>query len=112
MNLFRFKKDSLILTLEKSESFYLWTELKKNKVSNLNFEADKELDFERNSVYWGQDPNENRKHKIMIDIIRTDGQSFEFRFQNDSSVYYDLGYNFISKQLKRKFRKPTQYEQL
>jgi len=112
MNLFRFKKDSLILTLEKSESFYLWTELKKNKVSNLNFEADKELGFERNSVYWGQDPNENRKHKIMIDIIITDGQRFEFKFQNDSSVYYDLGYNFISKQLKSEFIKPTQYEHL
>jgi len=37
LHYFTFKKDGLILPLEKSESFYLWTELKKSKQTDEQF---------------------------------------------------------------------------
>lgn len=109
---FTFKKDGLILTLEKSESFYLWTELKKSNNTNEHFKPKYKLTSSCNYVHWGPDPDEIGQHKYEIRSVNTDGQFFEFEFKNEKSITYDLGYNFIDRNFKpTDFRKPNEWEE-
>jgi hypothetical protein len=111
LSYFTFHKDSLILSLEKSESFYLWTELKNSTKVDTTFDSKYELEFRFNYTYWGPDPNENRQHKLKIKSIETDGRLFKFYFENDETITYDLGYNFIDRNFEENnFRKPKDWE--
>lgn len=100
LHYFTFKKNDLILSLEKSESFYLWTELKKSKQTDKEFKSKYKLIFSGNYTYWGPDPNEARQHKYEINSITTDGQFYKFKFKNNNTKTYDLGYNFIDRNFK------------
>lgn len=100
LNYFSFKKGDLDLYLEKSESFYLWTELKKSKQSNGNFKSKYKVIFNGNYTNWGPDPNEARQHKYEISSITTDGQFFKFEFKGKEPETYNLGYNFIERNFK------------
>ena len=100
LNYFSFKKGDLNLYLEKSESFYLWTELKKSKQTNGNFKSKYKVIFNGNYTYWGPDPNEARQHKYEISSITTDGQFFKFEFKGKEPETYNLGYNFIERNFK------------
>ena len=112
LHYFTFKKDGLIMPLEKSESFYLWTELKKSIQTDTNFKSKYKLTFSGNYTYWGADPNEARQHKYEIKSITTDGQFFKFEFKNEQAITYDLGYNFIDRNFKPSdFRKPNEWEE-
>lgn len=111
LSYFTFHKDSLILSLEKSESFYLWTELKNSNKLDTTFKSKYELDFRRNYTYWGPDPNESRQHKLKIKSIKTDGRLFRFYFENDKTITYDIGYNYIDRNFdENNFRKPKDWE--
>lgn len=108
---FTFKKDTLILPLEKSESFYLWTELKKAKQTLDQFQSIYEVIFRNNYPTWGLQPSERTKDKSEIKSITTDGQLFKFEFQGEESITYDLGYNFVDRNFKiTDFRKPYGWE--
>jgi hypothetical protein len=112
LHYFTFKKDNLILPLEKSESFYLWTELKKSKQIYDQFISKYKITFRGNYNYWGQDPNEERQHKYKIKSITTDGQFYKFEFKGEKTITYDLGYNFIERNFKTTdFRKPNEWEE-
>lgn len=112
LHYFTFKKDNLILPLEKSESFFLWTELKKSKQTDVNFKSKYKLTFSGNYTYWGPDPNEARHHKYEIKSVTTDGQFFRFEFKNEQSITYDLEYNFIDRNFKTTdFRKSYEWEE-
>lgn len=100
LHYFNFKKNDLILSLEKSESFYLWTELKKSKQTDKEFKSKYKLIFSGNYTYWGPDPNEARQHKYEINSITTDGQFYKFKFKNNKTKTYDLNYNFIDRNFK------------
>lgn len=109
LHYFIFKNDDLILPLEKSESFYLWTELKKAKQTDLKFKSKYKLTFSGKDTYCGPDPNETRQHKYEIKSVTTEGQFFKFEFENGQSITYDLGYNFIDRNFKlTDLRKPNQ----
>jgi len=111
LHYFTFKKDDLILPLEKSESFYLWTELEKSKQTEVKFKSKYKLSFRGNYTYWGPDPNEARHHKYEIKSVTTDGQYFKFEFENQQSLTYDLGYDFIDRNFKpTDFRIPNEWE--
>lgn len=85
------KSKGIYCDLEKSEMFYLITELYKSKVVKLNFES------KYNIVFWN---NELKKY-----IIKTDGRFYQIE-KNGLSVTVDLGYNFVTKNdLSKKFRK-------
>lgn len=108
---FTFKKDKLTLSLKKSESFYLWTELKKAKQTTESFKSKYKMDFMRNYTYWGPDPNKARKHKYEIKALTTDGRYFKFEFIGENPITYDLGYNFIETNFKSSdFKKPNELE--
>lgn len=112
LHYFTFKKGSLILPLEKSESFYLWTELKKSKQTDENFKSKYKVIFSANNTYWGPDLNKGRNHKYEIKSVETDGQFFRFEFKDNQSVTYDLKYNFIDRNFKpTDFRKPNKWEE-
>jgi len=91
---YRFEKGRSILPLDKSESFYLWTELKKSKITSQEFMPDYTIKFTENFTYWGPDANK-RKHKYEYKKITSDGRFFKFEYKNVPSITYDLGYNFI-----------------
>ncbi|WP_196890309.1 DUF6438 domain-containing protein [Aureivirga sp. CE67] len=111
LHYYAFEKDSLILRLDKSESFYLWTELQKSKTSNSDFKPLYSMGFGENFTYWGSDPNEKRKHKYQIEKIESDGRKFKFYFKDQDSKTYDLGYNFIEKNFKDSdFKEKTKYD--
>ncbi|MEQ9437700.1 MAG: DUF6438 domain-containing protein [Cyclobacteriaceae bacterium] len=111
LHYYTFLKDSLILSLKKSESFYLWTELRDSQTVDTSFMATYELGFRRNYTYWGPDPNEKRQHERKLRKVDTDGRYFSFHFENDVTVTYDLGYDFVDKNFDRKdFRKPESWE--
>ena len=111
LHYFTFKKGSLILPLEKSESFYLWTELKNSKQTDIKFIPKYKITFSGNYTYWGPDPNKTRQHKYEIQSIKTDGRFYKFEFENDYAITYDLGYNFIERNFKSTdFRKPNKWE--
>ncbi len=110
LHYFTFNKDSLILTLEKSESFYLWTELKKSKQTSELFNSKYNITFSGNYTYFGPDPNEDRQHKYEINSVVTDGRFFKFEFNGINPITYDLGYNFIERNFKpNDFRKPNEW---
>lgn len=112
LHYFTFKKDDLILPLEKSESFYLWTELKNSKQTDIKFISKYKITFSGNYTYWGPDPYKSRQHKYEIQSIKTDGQLYKFEFENDYTITYDLGYNFIERNFKSTgFRKPNKWEE-
>lgn len=112
LHYFTFKKNDLILPLEKSESFYLWTELKKSKQTAELFKSKYKLTFSGNYTYWGPDPNEGRHHKYEVKSVTTDGQFYKFEFKDEQSITYDLGYNFIDRNFKTTdFRKPNEWEE-
>ncbi|MCP1995456.1 DUF6438 domain-containing protein [Flavobacterium sp. HSC-61S13] len=100
LHYFVFKKSDYSLPLEKSESFYLWTELKKSRETTQQFVPLYDLSFNPNNTYWGADPNENRVHKYTIKSITTDGKLYKFDFEEGKTITYDLGYNFIDRNFK------------
>ena len=93
---YTFEKDRLILPLEKSESFYLWTELKKSEITSQEFKPDYTITFTWNYHYIGPDANK-REHKSEYKKITSDGRFFKFEYKNAPAVTYDLGYNFIER---------------
>ena len=111
LHYYTFEKDSQILRLEKSESFFLWTEIKDSKIVNTKFNSKYNIGFRGNYTYWGADPNEKRKHKYELDKIESDGKLFKFSFKDQESITYDLGYNFIKRNFKEfDFKKKTKYD--
>lgn len=112
LHYFTFKRDGLILPLEKSESFYLLTVVKKSKQTDEKFKSKYKLTFSDNYTYWEPDPNDVRHHKYEIKSVSTDGQFFKFEFRNEQSITYDLGYNFIDRNFKpTDFKKPNEWEE-
>ncbi len=92
---FETKEQSLILS--KSESFYLWAELKKSKITHQDFQP-----LYENLLYHDLED----KNPMKIKKIKTDGQYFRFVLSNYQTVTYDLGYNFIKRNFnKTDFRK-------
>ncbi|WP_299683604.1 DUF6438 domain-containing protein [uncultured Dokdonia sp.] len=111
LHYYTFEKDSKLLRLEKSESFFLWTEIKKSKIVNKEFKPKYSIGFRENYTYWGPDPNENRKHQYKIDKIESDGKLFRFSFEGQKSITYDLGYDFIKNNFKETdFKNKTKYD--
>jgi hypothetical protein len=96
-----FQKGRLIIPLEKSESFYLWTEIHKSDKTNHTFKPTYSLSFGENFTYWGPNPNK-RQHKYEYKNITTDGRFFKFEYENSDPITYDLGYNFIERNFDRK----------
>ncbi len=100
LHYFVFKKGDYFLPLEKSESFYLWTELRKSRKTTQQFVPIYDLSFSPNYTYWGADPNENRVHKYTIKSIATNGKMYKFDFEGGNTITYDLGYDFIDRNFK------------
>lgn len=86
---FEFKKGNKFLNMHKSESFYLFSELEKAKLSNVNFNTKFELLFRQ---------NEKDLNKILN--IETDGRYYKYNFENGKVVILDLGYDFIERNFK------------
>jgi len=97
---YTFVKDELILPLEKSESFYLWTELKKSEITSQEFNPDYAIKFTWNYHYIGPDANK-REHKFEYKEITSDGRFFKFEYKNAPPITYDLGYNFIERNFSK-----------
>lgn len=111
LHYYTFEKDSKILRLEKSESFFLWTEIKDSKIVNTKFNSKYSIGFRGNYTYWGADPNEKRKHLYELDKIESDGKLFKFSFKDQKSITYDLGYDFIERNFKETdFKNKTKYD--
>lgn len=111
LHYYTFEKDSLILRLDKSESYYLWTEIHKSKTVSTDFKSLYSIGFRGNYTYWGADPNEKRKHKYQLEKIESDGRIYKFYFKDQDSKTYDLGYNFIEKNFEESdFKKKTKYD--
>lgn len=88
------ESDGKYLDIEKSEMFYLITELYKSKEVKHNFES------KYNLVFWD---NELKKQ-----IIKTDGRFYQLE-KKGLTVTVDLGYNFLTRNnLSNKFRKKTE----
>ena len=107
LHYYSFYKDSLILELKKSESFYLWTELKKAQLIEATFDLKYELRFAPNHIYYPLSGAEltvrnaiNQRKELGIGKIESDGQYFTFHFNNKSPQTYNLGYNFIQRNFK------------
>ncbi|MDR0229819.1 MAG: DUF6438 domain-containing protein [Flavobacteriaceae bacterium] len=100
LHLYTFKRDNYIFPLAKSESFYLWTALKKARQVNKEFTSKYKLVFTDNFDYWGPDPNEARTHKNEIKSVVTDGQFYKFEFEDREAITYDLGYDFLERNFK------------
>lgn len=97
---FAFEKNGRLLELEKSESFFLWTELIKSKHTNKTFKPRYKVSFTGNYAYWGPDPNK-KAYQHSIKSISTDGQFFTFEFSDrQPATTYDLGYNFVDRNFK------------
>ncbi|AHM63201.1 hypothetical protein D770_24780 [Flammeovirgaceae bacterium 311] len=111
LHYFTFRKEGLILPLEKSESFYLWTELRKSAFTQTTFKPKYKLTFSGNYTYWGPDPNENYKPKGKIKSIQSDGRFYKIEYVKGKTIIYDLGYNFVERNLKpERFRKAEEWE--
>lgn len=74
-----------IIGLHESESAYLTSEILKSKLTPQEFKPKYEVSFI-------ELPSENRLIKIL-----TDGRFYKFILEDKTSVTYDLGYNFITK---------------
>lgn len=111
MHYYSFMKNGLILPLNKSESFYFWTELRKGKVVNKDFVPKYTMSFTGNYTYFGPDPNKKRAHKYILSVIKTDGRHYRFEFKNARPLTYDMGYDFLHRNFKESdFRKPESWE--
>jgi len=89
-----FESKGRICCLEKSESFYLFTEICKSKEVRANFEKKYIIEYRETG---------NNKKKIL-----TDGRYYQLN-QNDKTIIYDLGYNFLTRNnLLKKFRIKTE----
>lgn len=88
---FEFKTGNKLLKIYKSESFYLFSELEKAKLSNVNFKAKFELLFHQ---------PENDLNQILK--IETDGRYYRYNFENGKVIILDLGYNFIERNFKNR----------
>lgn len=77
-----FKSSTDVLTISKSEGFYLNLELQNAKQSNIPFTANYIL------------INSNTKDKK---IIETDGRFFKIELSNSKLITLDLGYNFFER---------------
>jgi len=89
-----FEDKGKICCLEKSESFYLFTEICKSKEVRANFEKKYVIE------YW---VTENNKKRIF-----TDGRYYQLE-QKDKTIVFDLGYNFLTRNnLFKKFRTKTE----
>lgn len=109
---YTFERDTSILSLQKSESFFLWTEINKSKIVNNDFKAKYTVGFRGNYTYWGKDPDKKRKHKYEIDKIESDGRYFKFYFKGQNPITYDLAYNFLEQNFKDSdFKAIQQYEE-
>jgi hypothetical protein len=111
LNYYTFEKDSLILRLKKSESFFLWTEINKSTIVDEKFESKYSIGNRGNYTYFGPDPNKDNKRKYYIETIETDGQFFRFSFKGQKSITYDIGYNFIQRNYKETdFKAKTDFD--
>ncbi len=95
-----FHNNHHFLPIEKSESFFLWTELSKSKRVSEKFNSKYSI------TYWQPESDENGKQQYEIDRIETDGRFFKFYYNKHESVTYDLGYDFI----KRNYKESDFYE--
>lgn len=100
LHYYTFRKGNKELPLQKSESFYLWTQLQQSKQVNVSFKENYTLFFLGNYTYWGPDPDEASQHQYEIKSIVTDGRFYRFEYSNRASVTHDLGYNFIDRNFK------------
>jgi hypothetical protein len=111
LHYYTFEKNKKILRLQKSESFFLWTEIKKAEIVKKEFNSEYSIGFRGNYTYWGADPNKEQKHKYELDKIESNGRLFKFYFQGQESITYDLGYDFIERNFKESdFKKKTKYD--
>lgn len=94
MNYTCFENKGKICCLEKSESFYLFTEICKSKEVHATFEKKFVIEFRE---------TENSKKKIL-----TDGRYYQLE-KKDKTIIFDLGYNFLEiNNLFKKFRTKTE----
>lgn len=90
MNHICFENHGKLCCLEKSESFYFFTEICKSKEVRANFEKKYIIEYAE---------TENIKR-----IIFTDGRYYQFK-QKNKTIVLDLGYNFLTRNnLLQKFR--------
>lgn len=80
--MYAFKKGNKIISLERSEGFYLSYLLKSAKVVKEKFKAD--------FLLYSLSQNE-------FDDIRTDGRFYKIKLKDGTSETLDLGYNFLVK---------------
>ncbi|NOX46423.1 MAG: hypothetical protein GXO89_05535 [Chlorobi bacterium] len=105
--LFAFEKNGLALPINKSESFYLQTELRKSKTTDTVFNPKFEIPFRE--IYFFLEQNLDKKQNKTVTSIKTDGRFYKFSFKHNESITYDLGYNFIERNYNEKvFYKPTE----
>lgn len=81
--------------LEKSEGFFLWSELLKSSLTENSFEPIFDVSFMDSYYYVG--PNLETKIKMNFKKVTSDGRYFKFEFDDNSAKTYDLGYNFIER---------------
>ena len=102
--LFAFEQNKMVLPINKSEGFYLQTELTKSKITEAKFIPLYEMSF--SEIYFFLEADPFKKDKKTVTRIKTDGQFYTFIFKNDNPITYDLGYNFI----ERNYNKKSFYE--
>jgi len=89
-----FENNGKVCCLEKSETFYLFTEICKSKEVRLNFEK-------KYVIEYRESENNNKR-------IFTDGRYYQLD-QKNKTIVYDLGYNFLTRNnLIKKFRTKTE----
>jgi len=105
IQLFAFVKDSAYLMIESSESYFLWTELKKGHAVETSFEIKYTIWFNSNyydSEFISKGAIETRSN---ITSIKSDGRYFRFEFKKANPITIDLGYDFVKRNFKdRKLR--------
>lgn len=97
---YNFRKENMIFSLTKAESFYLFELLNNGAITKQNFKPTYVVDFNTDYIYSpsyeeiDNDPyNENAR--IQINKIETDGQYYQFHLRDKKSFIVDLGFNFI-----------------
>ena len=100
---FAFKKDSLILKLKKSESFYLWSELNNSQSIKKEFKAIYELIYyNAEDMFWDDKKGDYIVKKKKIKKILTDGRYYKIVYLDKREKVFDLGYNFIERNFSHK----------
>ena len=91
--------------IESSESYFLWTELKKGHAVETSFEIKYTIWFNSNyydSEFISKGAIETRSN---ITSIKSDGRYFRFEFKKANPITIDLGYDFVKRNFKdRKLR--------